>query len=82
MAYHHAHILDAAIQESQPAISSDLIKCIKAKLDRRITKLDPAEKTGWIRYASAVALEAQLSFDQDSALDIYPLRNHLGWFDQ
>ncbi|KAK0717274.1 hypothetical protein B0T26DRAFT_775322 [Lasiosphaeria miniovina] len=59
MAYHHAHILDAAIQESQPATSSDLIKCMKAKLVRRITKLDPAEETGWIRYAGAVALEAQ-----------------------
>ncbi|KAK3367194.1 hypothetical protein B0T24DRAFT_581750 [Lasiosphaeria ovina] len=107
MAYHHAHILDAAIQETQPAISSDLIKCMKAKLVRRITKLDPAEETGWIRHAGAVALEAQsilatrwedvqdafrkmlpleglarLSFDQDSALDIYPLRNHLRWIDQ
>jgi hypothetical protein len=48
MAYHHARVLSMAMRLRKPRIPSDKLFSMKAKLVRRIVKLDPAEEAGWL----------------------------------
>ncbi len=48
MAYHHARVLSMAMRPRKPRIPSDKLFSMKAKLVRRIVKLDPAEEAGWL----------------------------------
>ncbi|KAK4160024.1 hypothetical protein QBC43DRAFT_326010 [Cladorrhinum sp. PSN259] len=61
MAYHHARILDLARRATQPPIPSDQLFSMKAKLVRRIVKLDPAEDTcsGWLKGVREIVVQSQ-----------------------
>ncbi|KAK4220947.1 hypothetical protein QBC38DRAFT_155242 [Podospora fimiseda] len=61
MAYHHARILKLACQETKASVSSDHLFSMKAKLIRRIVKLDPAQdaRSGWLNEVQKVVVQAQ-----------------------
>ncbi|KAK3987282.1 hypothetical protein QBC44DRAFT_127707 [Cladorrhinum sp. PSN332] len=61
MAYHHARILDLAGRATQPSIPSDQLFSMKAKLVRRIVKLDPAGDTcsGWLKEVREIVVRSQ-----------------------
>lgn len=60
MAYHHARILDLAVQATQPSIPSDQLFSMKAKLVHRIVKLDPAQDTcsGWLKKVRQIVVRS------------------------
>ena len=51
MVFFHAHVLQAAIENSLP---SDLLWIMSAKLSRRLVKLAPSDDTTWLPSAKAI----------------------------
>ena len=79
MAYHHARILSIAAQATTPPIPSDKLSAMTAKLARRITKINPAEQTGWVREVRAIVAQSQAVLRnrwkeaQDGDIKVLPL---------
>ncbi|KAK4459473.1 hypothetical protein QBC42DRAFT_299412 [Cladorrhinum samala] len=61
MAYHHARILGLARQSTKFSVPSDQLSSMKAKLVRRIVKLDPAEGeySGWLKEVWEIVVQSQ-----------------------
>lgn len=59
MVYHHARILSMAAGATQPQIASDKLFSMKAKVGRRIIKLNLAEETPWLRDVRKMVLESE-----------------------
>jgi len=60
MAYHHARILDIGARRSQSPIPSNALFSMKAKLVRRIVKLDPAEDSPWLEEVRDIVSHSQV----------------------
>lgn len=79
IAYHHARILGMAARATQPLIPSDKLFSMKAKLLRRIVKLDPPNDTRWLEEVRGTVMQSQAVLQerwekvQDSNTRLLPL---------
>jgi hypothetical protein len=59
MVYHHARILGMAAAATRPRIASDKLFSMKAKVVRRIVKLNPGEETPWLQDVRRILMESK-----------------------
>ena len=62
--YHHARLLSMAAEATKAPIPSDKLFSMNAKLARRIFKLGPKDKAGWLKEVNNTVLQSQTVLNQ------------------